>query len=65
MACFIKRNGMESKSINRKISTLKSFFKYQLKQNVLQTSPMTTVISPKIKKRLPQFVEEKGYGHII
>lgn len=55
----LKEGGMESKSINRKISALKSFFKYQLKKGVLQTSPMTTIISPKIKKRLPQFVEEK------
>jgi len=55
----LKEGGMESKSINRKISALKSFFKYQLKKGILQTSPMTTIISPKIKKRLPQFVEEK------
>jgi integrase/recombinase XerC len=61
----LKEAKMESKSINRKISTLKSFFKYQLKQGVLQTSPMTTIISPKIKKRLPQFVEEKGINTLF
>jgi integrase/recombinase XerC len=55
----LKNSGMESKSINRKISSLKSFFKYQLKQGNIDTSPMTTIISPKIKKRLPQYVEEK------
>lgn len=55
----LKEQGMESKSINRKISSLKSFFKYQLKQGNIITSPMTTIVSPKIKKRLPQFVDEK------
>ena len=50
---------MESRSINRKISTLKSFFKYQLKEGALQVSPMATITSAKIKKRLPQFVAEK------
>jgi len=55
----LKNNEMESKTINRKISSLKSFFKYQLKQGNIETSPMTTIISPKIKKRLPQYVEEK------
>jgi len=55
----LKEAGMESKSINRKISTLKSFFKYQLKQGVVETSPLTTIVSPKIKKRLPQYVDEK------
>ncbi len=55
----LKESGMESKSINRKISSLKSFFKYQLKEQAITTSPMGAVISPKIKKRLPQFVEKK------
>ncbi|MEO7765867.1 MAG: tyrosine-type recombinase/integrase, partial [Ferruginibacter sp.] len=44
------------KSINRNISSLKSFFKFQLKQGLLRASPMETIISPKIKKRLPRFV---------
>lgn len=55
----LKQSGMESKSINRKISTLKSFFKFQLRQQTIAVSPMTAVISPKINKRLPQFVDKK------
>jgi integrase/recombinase XerC len=61
----LKQAGMESKSLNRKISSLKSFFKYQLKQGVLVTSPMATIISPKIKKRLPQFVAEKDINTLF
>lgn len=56
----MKLQGMESKSINRKISTLKSFFKYQLRQQAIDASPMTAIISPKISKRLPQFVDDKS-----
>lgn len=56
---FLKEQGLESKSINRKISALKSFFKYQLRQQTIDTSPMATVISPKVNKRLPQFVDKK------
>ena len=55
----MKEEGMESRSLNRKISALKSFFKYQLKNGVISQSPMTTIVSPKLKKRLPVFVEEK------
>lgn len=55
----LKEQGMESKSINRKISSLKSFFKYQLKESNITISPMTTIVSPRVKKRLPQFVDEK------
>lgn len=61
----LKDAGMESKSINRKISALKSFFKYQLKQEAITVSPMTTIVSPKVSKRLPQFVEEKGINTLL
>jgi integrase/recombinase XerC len=54
----LKEQGMEAKSINRKISALKSFFKYQLKEEILVTSPMASIISPKMNKRLPQFVDK-------
>jgi integrase/recombinase XerC len=54
----LKDQGMEAKSINRKISSLKSFFKYQLREDAVQVSPMSTIISPKTNKRLPQFVEK-------
>ncbi len=55
----LNEQGISPKTINRKISSLKSFFKYQLKQGVVETSPMTTIISPKVGKRLPQYVEKK------
>ena len=61
----LKQHGMESKSINRKISTLKSFFKYQLRQQSITVSPMTGIISPKISKRLPQFVDKKDIATLL
>jgi integrase/recombinase XerC len=51
--------GLTAKSINRKISTLKSFFKFLLKEGVIEMTPMSTVNAPKIRKRLPVYVEEK------
>ena len=50
-----------NKTLNRKISTLKSFFKFLMKNGVLQQTPMTTIISPKVSKRLPVFVEENDF----
>lgn len=61
----MKQQGMESKSINRKISTLKSFFKYQLRQQTIEISPMTSIISPKVNKRLPQFVDKKDIKTLL
>jgi len=50
---------LTAKSINRKISTLKSFFKFLMKEGVIDTTPMSIINSPKISKRLPVYVEEK------
>jgi integrase/recombinase XerC len=55
----LKDAGLSAKSINRKISTLKSFFKYQIKTGVIKQSPMAKVISPKTEKRLPNFIADK------
>jgi len=54
----LKEQGLESKSINRKISSLRSFFKHQLKSQQITVSPLATVVAPKVSKRLPQFVEK-------
>ncbi|WP_462251095.1 tyrosine-type recombinase/integrase [Ferruginibacter sp.] len=61
----LKEGGMEAKSINRKISTLKSFFKYQLKEESITVSPMGTVVSLKLNKRLPQFVEKEDINTLF
>ena len=55
----LKEKGITSRSINRKISSLKSFYKFQLKEGRLTTNPMGQVISPKSGKRLPQYVEKE------
>jgi integrase/recombinase XerC len=55
----LKESGITARSINRKLSTLKSFFKYLVRVGQLEQSPLATVISPKVSKRLPAFVPEK------
>ena len=55
----LKDRQLSARSINRKISSLKSFYKYHLRSGTVETSPMTTVTSPKVGKRLPVYVEQK------
>ncbi len=55
----LKDDDNTARTINRKISTLKSFFKYQLKNGVIENTPMFTITAPKISKRLPVFINEK------
>lgn len=54
----LKQEKMSARSITRKISTLKSFFRFMLRSGAVTKSPMASIISPKVSKRLPLYVEE-------
>ncbi len=59
------QEGISTRSVNRKISTLKSFFKYQKRKGVVSTNPMQKIVSPKQSKRLPSFVQEKQIDKLL
>ena len=50
--------GVTSRSINRKITTLKTFFKFQLRKEEVIVNPMLKVQAPKTSKRLPVFIDQ-------
>lgn len=47
-----------SRSINRKLSALRSFYHYHTRIGNISNSPMDTISAPKLSKRLPCFLEE-------
>jgi len=47
------------RSVNRKITTLKTFYKFLLRQKIVAENPMLKIQSPKTSKRLPVFVEKE------
>jgi len=51
---------IQPRSVNRKLSSLNSFYKYLLREKLINFNPTDKVIPPKSKKRLPTFVEEKS-----
>lgn len=57
--------GISTKSINRKLSTLKSFFQFLLKKEKIEKDPMLKVTAPKTGKRLPAFVEQDKLAHLL
>ncbi|HET9825803.1 MAG TPA: tyrosine-type recombinase/integrase [Chitinophagaceae bacterium] len=61
----MKERDTSTKTINRKISCLKSFFKYLVKNETLEQTPMGKVISPKIGKRLPDFIRVEDSDKLI
>ena len=45
-------------SVNRKLSSLKSFFKFLMKRGIVSANPLRLVSGPKTKKPLPYFIKD-------
>ena len=54
-----------SRSVNRKLSVLKSYFRYCKKQGYINESPMAKVIAPKTSKFLPVFLEKEPLENLF
>ena len=61
----MKEKKMTAKTINRKLSALRSFFKYHLKRGAISQMPTVNVIAPKISKRLPVFMKESETKELL
>ncbi len=55
----------ESSSISRKISTLRSFFKYNLKEKNIKNNPMTLISNPKKEKKLPKYLNYEEMERLL
>jgi len=54
-----------ARSINRKLSSLKSFYKFLLRKGEITANPLAKVTNPKTSKRLPVFVEKQNIEHLL
>ena len=61
----LKEKNLSNRSIGRKLSTLRSFFKFLTREGYLKTNPITSLSSPKQEKRLPHFLTEEEVRHLI
>ncbi|MDQ3393730.1 MAG: tyrosine-type recombinase/integrase [Bacteroidota bacterium] len=61
----LKDNLLEPKSINRKIATLRSFYKYLLSEGKICSDPTVKLKVLKVKKALPNFVGQKDIQSLL
>jgi Site-specific recombinase XerD len=54
-----------NRSVNRKLSTLKSFYKFLLKQSFTEVNPLNKIDSLKIRKKLPVFVTSNQMNQLL
>jgi integrase/recombinase XerC len=61
----LMESGISPRTVNKKISALKSFYKYLLRFGVVQENNLVNVIVLKVPKKLPHFVEEESLNHLL
>lgn len=52
-------------AVGRKISSLRSFYKYLLRERALKKNPMLLIKAPKVPKRLPVFIEDAKMDSLL
>lgn len=58
-------SGYTSTSVNRKLSSLRSFYRFLLRKGVVQVDPMLKIVGLKNKKPLPVFLKESEMNRLL
>jgi len=61
----LKSGGMVTASLTRKVSTIRSFFKFLVREGHTESSPLTGIVAPKREKRLPTILSRDDLAALI
>lgn len=61
----LKELNLSARSIGRKLSSVRSFFKFLVREGYLKTNPTDAISSPKLEKTLPKFLTEEDVTRLI
>ncbi|GGK60951.1 tyrosine-type recombinase/integrase [Rufibacter glacialis] len=56
---------LDSRTIHRKIASLRSFFRFLVQQGKLERNPTLRIKAPKLAKKLPAFIEEDAFTQLL
>ena len=62
---WLMDQGISESSVGRKLSALRSFYKYQMKLGMLTRNPISMVKAPKVPSRLPVIVSDEQLDHLL
>ena len=62
---LLEDEALDPRSVGRKISAVKAFYRYKLKIKELSVNPTLTIQAPKTAKKLPQYVEQRDMEHLF
>lgn len=58
-------DGISPRSVNRKISSLKSYFKYLLKEGLISSNPLQRITTVKTAKKLPAYINQDEINELL
>lgn len=61
----LKKDGLKNRSVNRKITTLRSFYKFLQKTGIIDVTPTEKLTTLKTEKNLPVFVKEEELNRLL
>ncbi|MFC2060431.1 tyrosine recombinase XerC [Chloroflexota bacterium] len=61
----VLEQGFVKASIARKLSAIRSFYRYLVREEIMSTNPSATTSSPKLDRRLPSFLTTDEMGRLI
>ena len=56
---------IDSRTVNRKISSLKTYFKFLMREKTISQNPMLKIVSPKTAKKLPVIVDRQKMDQLL
>ncbi|MBU1906165.1 MAG: tyrosine recombinase XerC [Candidatus Omnitrophica bacterium] len=61
----LKEKSLKNRTVNRHLSSLRSFFRFLTRDGYIKTNPILILSSPKLEKHLPQFLTEEEVTRLI
>jgi integrase/recombinase XerC len=62
---FMLDKGYSTVTVHRKISSLRTFFRFNIRAGIIKANPVENIVLPKRQKRLPVFIEETSLDRLL
>lgn len=62
---WLQEQGIVRGSISRKLSALRSFYRYLMRENLVNAEPLSSLSAPKLEQRLPTFLTEDEIVRLV
>lgn len=62
---LMENRKLSAASVNRKLSSVRSFYRFLLREGLIETDPMHHLRGPKMPRRLPYFLKEKEIDRLL